>query len=433
MRRVLPFDQRQRYEVVTALAGALDRRCDILDVGGFYREIDGEACLPIKDAVPSARSVVIDLEPCNLASYARADAARLPFADASFDIVSCLDVIEHVPRPHRATVVTELVRVCRGYIIIGVPVADDGAAAREAALQEFIRTHLGGEQQQLREHVEFKLPTHTEMRSLLPRKTRTFGYGNLDRWAVLMFGKHYLLGMPHNLAAFHALDEGYGRLDAAGDRQPPFYRRFYLSPGRPAVSMAPLNAVARRYQPAPDRVASSGTDDAITLVFDTLLRREPERLAAERKPLEDRVGLLDGVIDGLKEHISHLDGVIGDLKSHIARVERTLAESQDHNVNLQTIVDENKAHIATLRADLDRTVTESQTHIHNLEAQIAHLEDAAVVLRDRVLVLEPLERETPDLRRAVAELRQLLNQVEQSKVYRIYRLAQKITGKSSPS
>ncbi len=47
----------------------------------------------------------------------RGDARQLPFAAASFDSVTCLDVLEHIPRP--AVAVREMVRVlCPGGVLI---------------------------------------------------------------------------------------------------------------------------------------------------------------------------------------------------------------------------------------------------------------------------------------------------------------------------
>ncbi len=421
--RVAPFDQRQRYEVVAALARLLPSPCRILDVGGFYRELDGEALLPIEQAVPDARSVTVDLERVTLPRYAVADGRRLPFADRQFDIVSCLDVLEHVPRDGRRAVADELLRVTRSYIVVAAPVGDDDAAHREAALQGFVRDHLGGEQQQLKEHAELELPQDAELRAALPAATRSFGYGNLDRWAVLMFAKHYLLGLPHNLTGFYRLDELYSALDAAVDRRPPFYRRFYLS-ARSGAAEQPLDEVASRYAEVDGAGASSVTDEALRYVFDVLLGNDPERLAAERRPLEERIGTLEGIQAELQAHIRTLEGVIADLQSHIRALEETIGGLQAHRTTLEETI----AGLQTHRQQIEQALSDSQTHIQNLEAHITLVEEAAQSLRGRVLALEPYEREAPQLRQAVAELRQVLAQVEQSKVYRLYRLSQRFTG-----
>jgi SAM-dependent methyltransferase len=48
----------------------------------------------------------------------------IPFADSSFDCVTCLEVIEHLPLPVFETTLQELCRVTRQFLIISVPYAE---------------------------------------------------------------------------------------------------------------------------------------------------------------------------------------------------------------------------------------------------------------------------------------------------------------------
>jgi SAM-dependent methyltransferase len=59
------------------------------------------------------------LERLPSASGIRADAGMLPFTDHSADIVTCLEVLEHLEAPDRA--VGELARVCHGHCVVSVP------------------------------------------------------------------------------------------------------------------------------------------------------------------------------------------------------------------------------------------------------------------------------------------------------------------------
>jgi SAM-dependent methyltransferase len=52
-------------------------------------------------------------------SYLVADVTRLPFADKSFDVAGCFEVLEHLHEPRRA--LRELVRVSRSAVILSVP------------------------------------------------------------------------------------------------------------------------------------------------------------------------------------------------------------------------------------------------------------------------------------------------------------------------
>ena len=53
------------------------------------------------------------------ASGIRADAGMLPFTNDSVDVVTCLEVLEHLEAPERA--VRELSRICRGRCVVSVP------------------------------------------------------------------------------------------------------------------------------------------------------------------------------------------------------------------------------------------------------------------------------------------------------------------------
>jgi SAM-dependent methyltransferase len=59
------------------------------------------------------------LERVPRSSGVRADARLLPLMDRSADIVTCLEVLEHLETPERA--IEELARVCRGECIVSVP------------------------------------------------------------------------------------------------------------------------------------------------------------------------------------------------------------------------------------------------------------------------------------------------------------------------
>jgi SAM-dependent methyltransferase len=56
---------------------------------------------------------------CPDATLVRGDAYQLPFADATFDLVLCLEVLEHLAEPGRA--LRELRRVSRAACLVSVP------------------------------------------------------------------------------------------------------------------------------------------------------------------------------------------------------------------------------------------------------------------------------------------------------------------------
>ncbi len=109
---------------IVELASATDAR-RILDAGcgeGFTIHELGEfgiqATIVGADLSPTAlawnQAHGMAQSPLNVA-----DVQHLPFADDSFDLVLCLEVLEHLP--DSALGLRELLRVARGYILVSVP------------------------------------------------------------------------------------------------------------------------------------------------------------------------------------------------------------------------------------------------------------------------------------------------------------------------
>ena len=100
----------------------LPRRAQVLDAGcgsgrtlqelGRLREVSGIELDP--DAAEMARAR-------GLGEVMVGRLEELPWADASFDLITCLDVIEHTPDDRAA--LAELLRVCRpgGWLLVTVP------------------------------------------------------------------------------------------------------------------------------------------------------------------------------------------------------------------------------------------------------------------------------------------------------------------------
>lgn len=253
----LPFDQYQRYGALRLAAdhlrAILGRPLTVLDVGD-WNGLAARFC-------PTDRCVWLDPTGAGSEGYIQADGAALPFADAAFDLVACLDTLEHVPRERRALVVAELARAAVYCLVIAVPVADDGAAEYERELAEYVRDVLGGEQQQLREHAEHGLPTRAEARSWLPSAWQVVELpsGLLPDWLTMMVAKHALLAATRAPAvappsaepvALHlALDRAYNTRRAPLDPALPAYRHVLIATHTAAPPTAGRPAIANDNQP----------------------------------------------------------------------------------------------------------------------------------------------------------------------------------------
>ncbi len=122
-----PIEQKMMAGFMASLDKMLDglapRR--ILEIGVG----EGHVMTRVRGRFPHASLVGLDLPDSELAGHWRreslpcmfGDATRLPFADATFDLVMAIEVLEHVPGPDAA--LCELARVCTaaGTLVASVP------------------------------------------------------------------------------------------------------------------------------------------------------------------------------------------------------------------------------------------------------------------------------------------------------------------------
>lgn len=120
--RTIGFFYREKMRAIHRVAPD-DNVRDVLDIGGGR---SGLASL----LYPGSRIIALDSDPTFAddrhnrkpgVTFVCADATRLPFADASFDLVSMFDVIEHIPDDRRA--ICEALRVLRpgGHLLVTTP------------------------------------------------------------------------------------------------------------------------------------------------------------------------------------------------------------------------------------------------------------------------------------------------------------------------
>jgi len=104
----------------------------IVDIGSGR----GAFLWPLLDALPDTRVLAIDRDPRHVADIlavrgggierldaAPMDATRLGLADGSADVVTLLEVLEHIP--DAAAAASEAVRVARRFVVASVPLHED--------------------------------------------------------------------------------------------------------------------------------------------------------------------------------------------------------------------------------------------------------------------------------------------------------------------
>jgi 2-polyprenyl-3-methyl-5-hydroxy-6-metoxy-1,4-benzoquinol methylase len=135
---LLAAEHLARYEWASALAPArrvLDAGCGtgygsrILSTAGARHVLGADIAAAVVEAARAHESDCLE--------FAQADIARLPYADGSFDLITCFEVIEHVPEP--GAVLAELARVLApgGVLAISSPNADRYPQGNPHHLREF--------------------------------------------------------------------------------------------------------------------------------------------------------------------------------------------------------------------------------------------------------------------------------------------------------
>lgn len=224
----LPFDMYQRYDHTRAAAtrlGTAPRR--ILDVGGVMGGAHGHFA-SLADFFPDDVSCSIDVRVADHPDHVAMDGPLLPFADASFDLVLCQDVLEHVPVDGRRLLLDELRRVSRRFVVMAAPFATPGVRDADAVLFGLVKARHGYEHAFLNEHLTHGHPdlaatvAHFEAAGasvvVLPN-------GYLPYWS-LMQAANLLLAEP-------ALGERYARGQAryngqVADWREPAYRHLVV-------------------------------------------------------------------------------------------------------------------------------------------------------------------------------------------------------------
>lgn len=170
-RALTAADTWERHLVVAELAG---RPRTVVDVGGLPGQL--------ADFLPDASVVAVNVVP---PADLLVDPGALPFKERSIDVVTSLDTLEHVPPAARAGFVADLVRVARRRLVLCCPLGTPEHVAAERDVQAWHRELTGAEHPWLAEHLEYGLPTATELQDALGQAT-----ADGDRLALRFHGDY---------------------------------------------------------------------------------------------------------------------------------------------------------------------------------------------------------------------------------------------------
>jgi SAM-dependent methyltransferase len=184
----LPFDTARRFAVILEFTRrlGLPPRASVLDVGGH----PGTLATLLRQQSPDWNVHTVDSIPDDLAHYTRADGARLPFGDATFDLVVTSDVLEHVIPADRTRFLAELGRVSRDAVLVGAPFFHPASREIEHQLNACSEALTGTRHPWLHEHLANGLPEVEATRAALSpgRTTSLLPAAPLDDWIAFQWG-----------------------------------------------------------------------------------------------------------------------------------------------------------------------------------------------------------------------------------------------------
>ncbi|MFC5582596.1 methyltransferase domain-containing protein [Rhodanobacter terrae] len=223
----IPFDHYQRYAATAALVDALAMPTStVLEVGANRQRL-------LASFLPHSKLVFSDLfEQAGADDFVQADASALPFADARFDVVVALDVIEHMPVHLRARAAAEMARVAARLVVIACPLDQPWVHAAEHDANGVWRNYFGEDYPWLAEHKEFGLVAGDEIEQALVKSGRMvlrFGQGDTAIWSGLM-GAHFVKEAIAEMRPIVAsADRLYNHSVFAGDRSEKSYRGYFVA------------------------------------------------------------------------------------------------------------------------------------------------------------------------------------------------------------
>lgn len=255
-----PFDLYQRTrdicEIVDIIAAKTGKeKLSILDVGGYRVDAEDRGDLLLREFLPQHDIISLDLIDSGIDGYVRGDGTNLPFKDNSFDIAVSSDVFEHVPSERRNAFVDNLTRVAASFVILGAPFYSEKNQLAEKLLFEYVRKVLHADQEQLKEHIENRLPDGDALNSFLDEKQLPFiqlKSGNLENWIMMMMVKHYFMTIPGSEELHVMADRFYNMSSYASDHHGECYRKIYVLSVSPNQSGNWLNEIDARFMALAD-------------------------------------------------------------------------------------------------------------------------------------------------------------------------------------
>ncbi len=336
----LPFDQFQRYKSVEEIVSLLkrDKVFKILDVGGYPGLISR--------FLPEEEAYFLDVVSCNLPNYIQGDGTSLPFSNSSFDVVTSLDVYEHIPANRRELFIEEICRISKDLIIISAPFKNQDVELAERILYDYV-VRVFGEFPTLREHIDYGLPNLDELVSQFEKKGMTvitFPSGQLYNWLIMMLVKHYITAVLNSENIQREVDKLYNLNFSSQDYGAPSYRRVVVASKLSGRGF--LKQVSEKFKPLETGSDELGLKIQLFQMLISLFELQMNQQIAAKEmhinSLEKRLGVLEKEQSIWKKELEKITRQLREKEAEVARMTEKSKLDQQHIANLESFVEKVK-------------------------------------------------------------------------------------------
>lgn len=313
----LPFDLFERYQASALMCrGISPAPQSILDYGGYIGDRGGHWASAADFGVPA---VFTDVRAADSAFFVPSD----ELSNKSFDLVLCLDVLEHIPGAERTGFLEKLDSMSKACILIGGPFSSTDVVDAESQVRTTLEQSGADSHGFLNEHQEKMLPE----RELLLEWAAAKGYRLVEyqgmcveMWAVLQ-ETSLLLAHFQQHAALERLNRAVNMETLWSSEGRP-YRLFFLISKREMLN-TPVLPRSGRGLPSELLAFLKGKPEILSA--DTVRRRMASAVLLNEK--QKHIQLLQNQVELLQNHVEQLQQkaeMVDQLQQRILAVEQEL-------------------------------------------------------------------------------------------------------------
>lgn len=274
----------------------------------------------------------------------------------SFDCVSAVDVLEHVPPEYRQAFLERMSLLGKNTLILGFPTSDSSDALEtDKALDDQYRAIFGHDYSWLEEHYRYGLPSLAETVEQLTQMgwhCQSVGHGHAPWIRELLGFVICVWDIPSLSNVVLAISAKFNRELYPYDFRPPYYRQFVIASRSPVPHIdAP---VANNDIEAADNAFRALMEDAKQQYFPASLRQLAEQDA--------QIVELNRKIEEVSVWSATLQATVAERDGQIASLNQVTSEREDYPPNLTQSVAHRDAEIAVLK----QLVTSRERQLHAL-------------------------------------------------------------------